>query len=237
MLFQGHTDKIRSVAWSRDGKRLVSAGLDNTVKIWDATSKPETYKNDGKLQEHPQVKFSPDGNRLATAGGADFAVVRDIISGEKLFTLQGDPWWAYSVAFSPDGKRLASASNDSTVRVWDSESGQQTLSLRGHRGEISSVAFSPDGLQLASVGGGELRIWDARPWTPELKAQEEAMSLIRFHRTRPVLDDNANDIFVTHPVPSPLPQPLAGAALRKAISEERTISETVRQRALDMIRD
>jgi len=180
--------------------------------------------------------FSPDGKRLAL-GCNNMVTVCDAVSGEQVHTLEGHIGRVRSIVFSPDGKRLASASNDSTVRVWDSESGQQTLSLRGHRGEISSVAFSPDGLQLASVGGGELRIRDARPWTPELKAQEEAISLIRFHRTRPVSDDNANDIFVTHPVPSLLPKPLAGAALRKAISEDRTISEVVRQRALDMIRD
>lgn len=182
--------------------------------------------------------FSPDGKKLASAGIRSFTVW-DAENGDVRFSLRSSSIHESfsTIVFSPDGKRLASARNESTIRIWNPESGEQTPTLRGHRGEVSNVAFSPDGLQLASVGEGEHRIWDARPWTPELKVQEQAISLIRFHRNRLVVDGNAKDSFAAPPIPLRRPPSLAGAALRKAISEDRRSSEVVRQRALDMIRD
>jgi Flp pilus assembly protein TadD len=66
------------------------------------------------------------------------------------------------------------------VKVWDIISEQETLSLTGHTFGVPTVAFSPDGQQLASADfAGTVRMWDARPWTPQLRMEQEARNLIR----------------------------------------------------------
>jgi WD40 repeat protein len=133
----------------------------------------------GHTADVSSVVFSPDGSRLASASSDTTVKIWDTATGEELQTLEGHTFAVYSVAFSPDGRRLASCSPDKTVKVWDTTSGQETLTLKGHSLGVSSVAFSADGLQLASGGfDGTVRVWDARPWTPQLRIEQEARNLI-----------------------------------------------------------
>ena len=83
------------------------------------------------------------------------------------------------MAFSPDGARLASASFDQTVKVWDAATGQELRTLMGHTEWVNGVAFSPDGARLASASrDGTVAVYDARPLTPELKVELEALGLV-----------------------------------------------------------
>jgi serine/threonine protein kinase len=173
LTFKGHTDRIRSVLYSPDGKRLASVDRGGTVKVWDAQTGREllTRKGGGI-----GMAFSPDGKRLAGAspvvarGGPEGTVkVWDAQTGQELLSLKGHTAVVNSIAFSPDGKRLASSSQDKTVKVWDTQTGQELLSLKGHTTGVSSVVFSPDGKRLASGSGnptggqnGEVKVWDAQ---------------------------------------------------------------------------
>ena len=102
-------------------------------------------------------------------------------------------------------------------RVWDVSSGQElyTLRLKGRsrRGGVFSVAFSPDGQLLACSGvEGAIRVWDARPGTPEMKVKQEALGLLRF-------------LCAKRPAKEQLIESIRGDA---------TISEPVRRRALEL---
>jgi hypothetical protein len=103
----------------------------------------------------------------------------DAHTGVRLFSLEGHGNDIRSVAFTPDGSRLASAASDKTVKVWNVNTGQDVLRLKGYPVGVSSVAFSPDGTRLASAcQDGTVKIWDARPLTPELFIEREALGLL-----------------------------------------------------------
>jgi WD40 repeat protein/predicted Ser/Thr protein kinase len=157
----GHAGSIHGLAFSRDGKRLASAGADRTVRVWDLSTGSDPLIVRSKSVVFA-VAFSPDGSRLATAGIDRIVRIRDSTTGRVLHELAGHTHWVVGLSFHPDGARLASAGFDQAVRIWDVEGGRAVLTLRGHTDRVHGVSFSPDGARLASAGAdGTVRIWVA----------------------------------------------------------------------------
>ena len=183
---------------------------------WDRLCHSSVLDLKGHTDLVTSVAYGPDGKRLASASVDGTVKVWDATSGQEMLTLKGHTDAVLSVAFNSDRTRVASASVDQTVKVWDATNGQATLTLKGHTGWVRSVAFIPDGQRLASASDdGTVKIWDARPWTPELWAEREALSLIHFLRD----------------------QGKAQAEWLDAIAADQTISEPVRQRAQQFARE
>ena len=160
-ILKGHTDWVRSVAFSPDGTHLASAANDGTARVWEVASGDEVL-----TLAHPNyvssVAFSPDGALIVT--GCEDGIVRlwDAATGESVAELAGHSDSVNGVAFSPDGTLIASASNDETVRLWAFDgTWQEKATLRGHTDWVRSVAFSPDGALLGSASDdGSVILWD-----------------------------------------------------------------------------
>ena len=115
----GHTDSVRSVAWSPDGRRALSGSLDNTVRVWEVESGRTLSVLEGHTDRVWSVAWSPDGRR-ALSGSYDHTVrVWEVESGRTLGVLEGHSNSVFSVAWSPDGRRAYSASANGVMRIWD----------------------------------------------------------------------------------------------------------------------
>ena len=166
---------IKSVATSPDGQRIVTAGTDNTARIWNAKTGTELLVVDDHepvitesgIAGVTDVAYSPDGGLLATSGSDGVVKIRNAETGQALATFTGHVGDVNSVAFSPDGKRLATGGIDSTAKVWDVERGELLLDLSGHNGPVTDVAFHPDGTLLATSGFDTIaKIWDIEAGSP-----------------------------------------------------------------------
>ncbi|KAF7978465.1 hypothetical protein HWV62_45583, partial [Athelia sp. TMB] len=164
-IFEGHTARVKSVAFSPDGRRMASGSDDESVRVWDTETGTLIVKPfEGHTDWVRSIAFSPDGQRIAS--GSDDRSVR--VWGTETGALiagpfQGHSSYVMSVAFSPDGRRIASGSDDGSVRVWYAETGTLVAKpIEGHTGGVNSVAFSPDGRRIASGSNDQsVRVWDA----------------------------------------------------------------------------
>ena len=172
---------VESVAFSPDGKRIVSGGDDKTVRLWDATTgQPVGQPMTGHTGRVNSVAFSPDGKRILSG---DDKTVRlwDATTGQPVGQpMTGHKYGVTSVAFSPDGKRIVSGSDDGTVRLWSADTGQPVgAPLTGDPAQVLSVAFSPDGRRIASGGSNNgVRLWDADTRQPIGQPTTGAMGLV-----------------------------------------------------------
>jgi WD40 repeat protein len=112
----GHTNTVRSVAFSPDGRLLASGSDDRTIKLWEVATGREVRTLKDPL-DVTSVAFSPDGRLLAS--GSYTIKLWEVATGSLVRTLTGHTHWVWSVAFSPDGRLLASGSSDGTIRLWD----------------------------------------------------------------------------------------------------------------------
>jgi hypothetical protein len=166
----GHAGAVLSVAFSPDGKRVVTGSQDNTARVWDLSGQtPAATRLDGHRGWVLSVAFSPDGKRVLTGSQDNAARVRDLSGATPAATvLGGHRGVVTSVAFSPDGKRVVTGSADETARLWDLSGATPIASvLEGHRGIVTSVAFSPDGKRaVTGSADGTARVWDLSEATP-----------------------------------------------------------------------
>ena len=162
MSLKGHTSSVRSVAYSPDGKRIVSGSYDKTVKVWDAATGQDLLSLKGHTGGVSSVAYSPDGKRIVSGSYDKTVKVWDAATGQELLSLKGHMHSVASVAYSPDGKRIVSGSQDKTVKVWDAATGQDLLFLKGHTEVVYSVAYSPDGKRIVSGShDNTVKVWDA----------------------------------------------------------------------------
>jgi WD40 repeat protein len=154
---------VWSVAFSPDGRFLLSAGADKVPLLAEARDGGEVRRFVGHRAAGCCCAFLPDGRRVLS-GGADRTLrLWDVATGKEVGRLVGHTSGVTCVAVAPDGRRALSGSKDKTVRYWDLEKLREVCCLRAHKGRVSGVAFAPDGRQSLSCGWDRtVRLWALR---------------------------------------------------------------------------
>jgi WD40 repeat protein len=139
---QGHTDSVWSAVFSPDGRRIVSASDDDTIRIWNSeTGKMMTGPLKGHTKSVYSAVFSPDGRLIVSASFDKTIRVWDSHSGDMILGPLNVPQKAARFAvFSTDGRHILSCSNDSIITVWDSETGETVRPP--FEGESAKLSFT-----------------------------------------------------------------------------------------------
>jgi WD40 repeat protein/tRNA A-37 threonylcarbamoyl transferase component Bud32 len=161
-LLIGHGDALRSLQFSPDGSRLLTASSDQSARTWDVHSGralATLVEPAGLIR----AMFSPDGTRIATAGeSTDSAQLFDARTGAHLATFAGHRGWVQWVDFRADGARLVTACADGVARIFEVSSGRLWRELVGHKDGIRFAAFSADGVHVLTTSlDSTARLWDA----------------------------------------------------------------------------
>lgn len=162
VVLRGHKRVVRSIAFSADGKGVVTCGDDRTLRWWNAKTGEEMG-----VQSTAGVLFQCDvkSGLIAVAAGKLGVELWDISTRDQIRSICGGSHVS-RLSISPEGRFIATSGpshKDSLIRIWDTTSGELRESFgAGHNDRVSRLAFSPDGKLLASSNlNGRVTLWDS----------------------------------------------------------------------------
>jgi WD40 repeat protein len=158
-----HTIMIDACVFSPDGRFIVTASKDETLRIWDASS-PKKYRILDSIALLNTFVFSPNGRFIITGSKEnETRRVWDTSTGKERFIFSDDSIPLTAGAISPDGRFVVFASQKrETLDILDTSTGKERFTFSGHSTTVTNCAISPDGRWIVSASlEGPLKVWDA----------------------------------------------------------------------------
>ncbi len=156
-----HPGEITSLAFSTDGRRIITGARDRLARIWNGFNGKLIHELAGHQGHVLDVAIGAGGAEVATASTDGTARIWDGVTGQLRAPLFGHTNFVRTVDFSPDGQSVVTASVDGTARTFGLN-GRRLATLAGHTGAVADARFSPDGFTVLTGGeDGTVRIWEA----------------------------------------------------------------------------
>jgi WD40 repeat protein len=158
----GHTAPISSVAFSPDGRFVLTGSWDTTAILWDVTTGKRIKQFWGHYMEVNAISFSPDGQYVLTGARDGSSNVRlwEAATGTEVRKYEVRISEVKTVAFSPDGGFILAGGGSGRAVMMDTATGREVRQFIGHEGWIESAAFSRDGRYILTGGYDSVRLWD-----------------------------------------------------------------------------
>lgn len=160
--FQGHPGGVTALAYSDDGRVLVTAGKDGTLKVWNASS--STLVRTIELDDGAAVSLALAGSRAVTGHVDGAVVIWDYDKAEKVAQFKRNDAEVWSVTFAGSPNRIAASSHDWKVTLWDAANPSTPVHvLDAHDNAAQAVAFfaSANGPMLATGGADKtVKLWN-----------------------------------------------------------------------------
>ena len=158
---EGHKGSVYAVQWSPDGKTFLSASVDGTIGVWDATTGKLTRTIRDARGGVLSLAIAKDGLQFA-AGGVDRKVrMYDLPSTQQVAQLATIPGVPTAAAVSADGRLIFTADGANTVRLWNPDNNAALRDFGGSTGGIVGLAIFPTSRGiLAASKDGFVRSWN-----------------------------------------------------------------------------
>jgi WD40 repeat protein len=157
----GHTDGVITCTVTPDGRRVISASNDGTLKVWDLEARRVIATLDGHTDGVLACAITPDGRHAISTSADRTLKVWDLDARRVVTTFNGHLDWVRTCAVTPDGRCVISASDDCTLKVWSLDTGRIVATLADHEHWVIGCAMTPDGRHMVSASyDGTLKVWD-----------------------------------------------------------------------------
>jgi WD40 repeat protein/serine/threonine protein kinase len=162
--FEGHTAHVNSVAFSPNGRQVLSASSDCSLRLWDVATGREVQRFSNHRASINAACFSTDG-QFALSGSSDKTMrLWDLVSKKEIHCFEGHTGAVEAVCFSPNGLFALSGTMDSrdsrSLRLWDLTNGREVTRFNEKMGLVSSVSVSPRNDLVVSTTINGVRVWD-----------------------------------------------------------------------------
>jgi hypothetical protein len=158
--------RVEFVAFTPDGKRLITANFDDLIRHWDLAAGKELARWRGRQSVVWAAALSPDGRTVVMGSGFEGQLsLWQPARNKELPHFAGRHPAVKALAFSPDGSILASGSSryeNGLVSVWAWPTGKKLHQFSLKLGDVAALAFSPDSTTLACAASGGVRLWDVK---------------------------------------------------------------------------
>ncbi|MFZ1109266.1 MAG: caspase family protein [Rhodomicrobium sp.] len=152
-LLKGHTNVVMGLAFSPDGKTLISGGGDSTAILWDVETKTLRRRLEGHRDDIYAVGFTPDGARAVTGSYDKTLRLWSVADGALIKEMPGHGDKVISLAVSPRNGAIASGDTSGEIRLWDGKTGALKKVFANQHTAVGALRFSPDGKLLLSTCG------------------------------------------------------------------------------------
>ena len=157
---EGHSSKVKKIAFIESKNILVSCGDDKKLCIWDLTTGDCLHSLEHHKYAIRSFAVMTNGYLGITASYKNLSVW-NIKEGKYLFDLIGHENWVECVAVTDDGRIAVSGGYDKTIRVWDIAAAKCIQILNGHENSVRSVTVTTDGRMVVSASyDNTIKLWD-----------------------------------------------------------------------------